>query len=188
LRIAITPCAANVVASSIVRSSKGSIFDRHSAIVRDHRHAEHRVEAAEPARLLPLVPRVHRGVVDLHGLALQAHAPDERAGARVHRVLRDVAAILRIAAERRCDAVGIAVEPVHHARVGGAQPDCVAQDGLEDEADLRRRAADRVQHLARRDLLFGRLSEVPSQPLDPIFERFAVRLGNRRTVHSGTSA
>ena len=56
-RIAITPWAANVVTSSIVRSSNGSTSDRQSTITpttrlaREHRHAEHRAEAAELARL-----------------------------------------------------------------------------------------------------------------------------------------
>ena len=86
--IAIAPCAANVVTSSIVRSSNGvdRLAPEHDhaehALAVEHRHAEHRAEAAELERAVHRVLGVGLRVADLHRLALLPDAPDERARAR----------------------------------------------------------------------------------------------------------
>ena len=74
-----------------------------------HRHAAHRAEAAELARAVHLVGRVGEHVEDLHRLAPEPDAADERARPALQRDSGDVVAIRLRAADRERDVVAVAV-------------------------------------------------------------------------------
>ena len=83
--IAIAPCAAKVVTSADrplverVDLAAPERDDADDAILGEHRHAEHRPEAAELPRLLPLVARIGHRVGYLDRAPLEPDESDERA-------------------------------------------------------------------------------------------------------------
>ncbi len=90
------------------------------AVVGQHRHAEHRAEAAELACPRPLVPRIHGRVGDLHGASFEPDEPHKRPGTLGHGVVREVLAIRLRTAEHDGDPIDVAIELVDHAGVGRA--------------------------------------------------------------------
>ena len=132
-----------------------------------HRHAAHRAEAAELARSVQLVLGIGEHVEDLHGLALEADAADERAGAALQRDAGDVVAVRLRAADRERDAVLVTVEDVDQSGVRAAEPHGLLQHRLEDGFELGRRAPDDLEHRPGRRLLLERVGQVALEVLDP---------------------
>ena len=118
-------------------------------VLHHHGHAEHRPEATESLDVRPSVLRVGKHVRDLLGASLHCDATDERGaigddGVESHvvpEVLRDP--------DRGRHAERAVVEQVDDSGVRTAQPARRLDDGAEDALDVRRRAADRRQDLAR---------------------------------------
>ena len=84
--MAIAPCAAKVVSTSMVRVSNGSYQlalqhdHAHHAIAGEHGDTHHRPYAAELDGLVPLVRGVAQDVADPDDAPLQPDAPYHRAG------------------------------------------------------------------------------------------------------------
>ena len=138
------------------------------AILGQHRHAEHRAEAAELERPPHRVARVALGVADLDRAPLGAHAPDDPARPRLQRHARDVVAVGLRRAERDLHAVDVAVEDVDQPGVGAAQPHGLLQHRLEHRVELERRAAEHLEHLVGGRLALERLREVALELRDAL--------------------
>ena len=165
--IAIAPCAANVLARldrllvervDLVAPERD---DAEDALVHQHRDAEQRADAAEVACPVPLVVGISEHVRDLDGAALEADAADDRARILRDRAVLDLGAVRVGAPEQVGQAIDVAVALVDHSRVGAAEPDRVAHDGLEHRLKLELPAPDDVEDLAGGRLLLDRLGQVP---------------------------
>ena len=97
---------------------------------------------------------------------LEPDAPHQRAGTQRDGVLLEVAAVFGGSPERDRHPVDVALALVDHARIGGTQPDGVADHRLEDRLHLRPRATDRLQNLVGHGLLLDRVGEIRSEPVD----------------------
>ncbi len=172
--IAIAPWAANVLISveraiaELVDVLAPQRDDADDLVARQHRHAEHRPEAAELARLVHLVVGVGEHVADLDGAPLEPDAADQRPGAARDRDAGQVVAIGLRPADRQREPVHVLVEHVDLAGVGVAEPDGLLQHGLEHRLELERGAPDELQHLVGRRLALARLGQRPLELLDPV--------------------
>ena len=101
--------------------------DADHLVARQHRHPEHRPEAAELARLVHLVVGVGEHVEDLDGAPLEPDAADQRPGAAGDRHAGEVVAVRLRPADRQRQPVDVVVEHVDLAGVGRAaagRPGC----------------------------------------------------------------
>ncbi len=124
-------------------------------------HAEHRVDASDPRIRLGFVERVGPGVEDMHGASIQGGTADQGAGARPDPHL---ALDLLVFGHQRGagrPAILAADIPVQYRLVGAAQPDRGRDHGLQHRLEIERCAADDLQHVADRGLVFERLFEIP---------------------------
>ena len=94
------------------------------------------------------------------------------------RATLELGAVLLRAAADEGEPVDVIVELIDRPRIGAAQPDRVAHDGLEDGLQLERPAADDVEHLAGGRLLLDGLGQIPRELIHSVVEvRPGFRLG-----------
>ena len=106
-------------------------------------------------------------------LPLEPDPADQRPFAAGDRGRGQMVAVRLRRADREREPVHVAVEHEDLAGVGAAQPDGLAQHGLEHRLELERRAPDDVQHLGRGRLALARLGERALELLDPLVGHIA---------------
>ena len=177
--IAIAPCAAKVVTSSTVRSSKAATRSRHSVMTPITLSAASigtpSIVRKPPSslRAVHLVVGIGERVEDLDGPAPEPDPADQRSLAADDRDRGHMVAVRLRPADREREPVHVAVEQVDLPGVRAAQPDGLSQHRLEHRLELERRAPDDLQHLGRGRLALARLDERALQLLDPLVGHIA---------------
>ena len=131
------------------------------------RHPELSAQIAERCRFAEPVFRVGSGVGDMHCLALQRDPAGNRSPVGDERMLFDecpklAGGLLRFRREGNscCYAVHLAIAAVDRAVAGVAEPGGRFGKGVEHRLQIEGRAADDLQHVAGRGLVFERFLEV----------------------------
>jgi hypothetical protein len=132
--------------------------DRHT--VAEERNAERRSVFSDPLILQDLVFRIGEAIRKVNRAALQRRAADQRASSGHERVLDGVLNEFRIGAVGCRHCVLSLLKPIHERVFRFAKTCCGLDDGIEDGSQLRRRAADDVEHVARRGLVLERFLQL----------------------------
>src|SRR5262249_33886324 len=145
------------------RFGPGQSQDANRDAVAQHRHTEH---GAEPAQLLGLSPSIFwvgRHIGDMYNLTFQQSSSHDRASLRYHRESTHIFEELRREAIRLGGKEDSACLTGNGGFVGLAQLSSRFNERLQHRLEVKRRAADDLEHVGGGGLLLQRLAQLVEQ-------------------------